>query len=384
MNYISLGREILYKFPILQTNTICFESNPDLTDNTYSVFNELIRRGVNNRYRFVWILNEAETDINKYPKINNVSYIPLKNINGTFNVKALFTLATSKVILSSHLIFSKFNKKQKYFYLAHGTAMKKTTEHYFFPKNSLDANVLTLSEYIADFDQINLKCRRDKMLSFGFPRNDDLFDKSTDIRQFFQNTDFDKVIYWMPTYRQHKSVCANHSNISMPILHNNESAEIINQTAKANRVLIIVKPHPAQDISLIKQYNYSHLKFIDKSFFDENHVKNYQILAVCDALVSDYSSVYYDYLLCDKPIGLCWEDFDEYNKREGFTVDPKFIMKGGEKIYTTDDFCAFIERIAAGEDPQKKERNEIKDLCHLHIDNGSTKRVVDYIEEIYL
>lgn len=96
-------------------------------------------------------------------------------------------------------------------------------------------------------------------------------------------------------------------------------------------------------------------------------------------MISDYSSVYYDYLLCDKPIGLCFDDFDEYNKNEGFTVDPNFILAGGEKIYNAQDMCDFIERIANGEDKLKDKRNEIKNLCHLYKDDKSAKRVADYI-----
>jgi CDP-glycerol glycerophosphotransferase (TagB/SpsB family) len=96
-------------------------------------------------------------------------------------------------------------------------------------------------------------------------------------------------------------------------------------------------------------------------------------------MVTDYSSVYYDYLLCDKPIGLCFDDFEEYKQREGFTVDVDYILSGGEKLYNKDDFCAFIERISKGEDNLPDERREIRDLIHLHVDNKASERTVEHI-----
>ena len=96
-------------------------------------------------------------------------------------------------------------------------------------------------------------------------------------------------------------------------------------------------------------------------------------------MLTDYSSVYYDFLLADKPIGLCWDDFDEYSKREGFRVDPNFIMSGGEKIYNEEDLKCFIIRIANNDDILAKERNKVCSLVHKYKDGNSSVRTVDYI-----
>ena len=100
----------------------------------------------------------------------------------------------------------------------------------------------------------------------------------------------------------------------------------------------MLKPHFAQDVSKIKSCNLSNIKFIDDQFFIENNITSYEFIANCDALISDYSSVYYDYLLCDKPIGLVWEDFHEYKNTVDFAVDMEYYMKAGEKIYNIEDF----------------------------------------------
>ena len=98
-----------------------------------------------------------------------------------------------------------------------------------------------------------------------------------------------------------------------------------------------------------------------------------------DALFTDYSSTYYDYLLLDRPIGLCWDDYEEYSKREGFVVDMDVVMAAGEKLYTPEDMCGFITRLARGEDVLATERRQVIDMIHDYQDGNSTQRVVDYL-----
>ena len=95
--------------------------------------------------------------------------------------------------------------------------------------------------------------------------------------------------------------------------------------------------------------------------------------------MTDYSSVYYDYTLSDHPIGAVWEDIEDFRKSPGFDMDIDFWMKGAEKIYTCQDLCEFIQRIADGKDILAKERREIRDLANYSTDGKNSERVVDFI-----
>ena len=103
------------------------------------------------------------------------------------------------------------------------------------------------------------------------------------------------------------------------------------------------------------------------------------MLAKSDALLTDYSSVYYDYLLCDKPIGAVWEDIERYRRNPGFAVDIDYIMKGAKKIYNMEELLTFITDISSGNDILKSERKEIREKVVQYVDDQSSKRVVDYI-----
>lgn len=360
---------------------ILFESLPSYSDNSKLVFDELIKRKVNEKFIIYWIVSDDNAHL--IPQLKNVKFIDL-NAGGI--LKQLSARArlikleyTARLFIMSNNFLFKKRDGQFSVNLAHGEALKNCRGHYNLP-DCVDS-VMCLSDYLAEFDAVNFKCNKERMLSLGYARNDLLFCDKIDTGKIFDKSDFSKLIYWLPTYRQHKNGRMTSSDIAFPILYNESIAVRINNFAAEKKVLLVIKPHPAQDMRNIKSLNLSNIIFIDNTFLYENGIENYQLLGSADALISDYSSVYYDYLLCDKPIGLCFDDFESYNKNEGFTVDPEFILAGGEKMYNEQDLCAFIGRIAAQEDILSVTRNQICDLCHKYKDNKSTQRIADYIME---
>ena len=359
-------------------NLILCESVPDYSDNTKKVFDELIRRGVNQKYTFMWVCKNPE------------SVAPLKaQLSDIPNVKVIYRHTrpfkyyyrkVARYFLMCNLVLDSARPEQVYINLAHGAAFKNCAGKYFMGNTCQKAIVMSLGDYIAKYDAINISVSEEEMVPLGYPRNDDLLTTRCDTHRLF-DVAFDKIIYWLPTFRQHK-FGIEYSSISVPFIHDEQEAKRLNAALQEQKVLLVLKPHPQQDVSKISNLYLSNIVLIDNDFLDSHGVSNYELLGACDALLTDYSSVYYDYLLCDKPIGLGWEDFEEYNTNEGFTVDPDFIMKGGEKLYTTDDLICFTQRIASGEDILQKERRELASLIHNHLDAEATRRVTDYVESL--
>lgn len=357
------------KFPL--KNIILFESSPSYADNTRAVFNELLKRGINEKYKLVWVTYNGEA---LPPEIAVKNVFTVKRSAGIY--KHYFIFAAKHLICCNEFL-PKTRKNQQYYYLSHGCALKNVVGKYYAPDDIDSGDFFTLSRFFIEPDSKNLCVNSGFYKALGFPRNDMLF-KKIDISALFPDKTFSKAVYWMPTFRKHK-FGASFSNISFPVIHGEETARKINECAAKNGVLIIVKPHPAQDVSKIEEYNLSNLVFINDDFLKLRGVDNYSLLGSCDALLTDYSSVYYDFLLCDKPIGLCWEDFEEYKRLEGFAIDTDTVMAGGEKIYTPSELCSFIEKTARGEDELSKERQRVASFVHDFKDGNSTKRVVDYI-----
>ncbi len=374
---MKLLKKLIKKFVIkvlsfLPKKYILMESAPDYCDNTRAVYDYIVNTGLDKKYKPVWVLKDKK-NINKFIKtivINDSRFGWLKYV---------YYEARSAVIVYCNNVLPKIQKNSKAIYLTHGSVAKNVAGKYCMP---LDLDYcLVQSEFLMQpmRDAFSLS-EYTQTITLGYPRNDDLLIENSIDRDELFDVKFDKMIVWYPTFRQHKSSAnRNVSSITLPIIYDENEAQKINEFAKNNNVLIVLKPHFAQDTSYIKDAKLSNIVIIDDEFLKKNNIRSYQLLYLSDALLTDYSSVYYDYLLTDKPIGLTWDDYEEYGKKEGFAVDMDMVFAGGEKIYNSDEFCTFIKNVAEGNDILREERNKVKDLTNEYQDANSSKRVAEFV-----
>lgn len=368
-----VGRIYRKLFSILPTGKyIIFESVPDLGDSTKQVFDEMVRRGLNKKYKFVWWVQDKKNA--KLPRVKNVRYAD----NSSAWNKRIFQYyrVRAKCFIFCNKLLNKDVKRTKSFYITHGTAIKSIKSYYHSPVD-LDYCFISSPHFIdmmADQNSVAI----DKIVALGYPRNDDFSRQPCDLHSVL-NKNYDKVLVWYPTYRQHKNSKVQLSGDSLPIIHDSEKAKKLNNVLKEKKILIVIKPHFAQEISYVKDLHLSNVIFIDDEFFAAHGISSYQFVGSCDALLTDYSSIYFDYLLCDKPIGLVWEDIDSYRENPGFAIDLDYYMKAGTKIHNEDDLVRFIEALATGNDQLKAERAEISLLANYASDGKNTERVVNFI-----
>lgn len=353
-------------------NYILFESIPDLADSTKLVFDEMVKRGLNQKYKLIWWVKDKNDE--KLPQVDNVIYVDNNTLLHLRQFQYYRFRAKCLIYCNKHL--HKDNPKIKSFYITHGTAIKSIKAYYSAPKD-LDYCFIASPHFLNMMSEENT-VPPEKMIALGYPRNDAFGELPLDLRSILQR-DYDKVIVWYPTYRQHKSSKVRLSGDSLPIIHDADKAKTINDILVKNRVLVVIKPHFAQDISYVEDLNLSNIVFIDDSFFADHTISSYRFVGSCDALLTDYSSIYFDYLLCNKPMGLVWEDIDSYRENPGFAIDLDCYMKAGEKIYNVDDLSRFIENVASGQDSLKSEREEINKIANYSTNGQNTKRVVDFI-----
>ncbi len=355
--------------------SILFESKPFFSDNTRPVYEEMIRRGYAKKYNLFWWISD-----NEYATIKNgvVSYW---NPGARKTIKEKirnYSVYRTKCIICCNKFLPSSGDDQTSFYLTHGTPMKSVRDYYSAP-DGIDFSISAAPGVSPIFSK-EFNIPEERIFGLGFPRNDAFAKDIVDLNRFF-NWNYKKIIIWYPTYRQANNHYITLSGNSLPLIHNEDNAIKLNRTAEANNVLIIVKPHFAQDTSLIKDLKLSNVLLINDDFFGENGITSYQLLAASDALITDYSSVYFDYTLRDKPIAVIWEDIEEYQKFPGFALDLTYYLKGAEKIYRIEELCSFVESVANDEDPLREERREIRDVCNYSTDGNNTKRVVDFIVE---
>ena len=356
----------------IRQNVILFESVPPYSDNTWAVYQYIRSNDMLKHYKLEWILRPTDELRQEIP-----SFVRKDTRLGKLQYK--IKLLHTKAFVFCNAEQYKSRSDQVTIYLGHGSCLKSVRGVYSMSQN-LDYALVQAPAFV-NVTRYEHSMSDDTILApLGYPRNDDFFGDAPLDRAALFSVPFRKLIVWYPTFRQHKNGKVAVSDITLPLIHDAEAAARINACAKENGVLVVLKPHFAQDTSYIRKADLSNLVFIDDTFFPKHGIRPYQFLHMSDGLITDYSSVYYDYLLQDKPIALTWEDYEQYKEANGFAVDTDVFCAGGEKVYTAEELCGFIRRVANDEDVLRQQRIAVRDLTNAYADGNSAQRVAQWVQ----
>lgn len=363
---------------------ILLESKPDMGCQTYPVFQYMLKEGLNEKYKLIWLVSNK--DEYKDVHIKNVKFLNYEPQNFFERFYRRYLLFTSRAMMYSNRYIGKVFDKQLLVYLRHGTASIKSRIKHRRENDINESDIsISISHFFDDIDVMELNIRRESLFESGCPRSDYLFESVDYCEKLFPENKYDKIIIWMPTFRKTDSSDRIDSTfefpLGLPCLYSNEDCERLNEALANNNILLVLKPHPAQDLSVLKSMNLSNFVTVYDSDIKKAGIQLYQFLGSTDALITDYSSVYYDYLLTGKNIGITIDDIDEYVKDTGFVFDNVFDILVGEYIKNTDEFIEFVKHIANDEDSKKEQREKVCNLVHKYKDNQSTKRVYEHIVE---
>ena len=130
-----------------------------------------------------------------------------------------------------------------------------------------------------------------------------------------------------------------------------------------NDTLLLIKFHDLMDKKVIKNYETVCKKTINAEIISDNNIIKYLILS--DIMISDTSSVVYEFLLLDKPV-ITFKSNSENIKWKDIS-DPKELQS------TFKDIVEF--------DRNKNDRKWIIDNYHPYVDGLSSKRIIETLEQ---
>ena len=366
--------KITSSFIIKNRRYLLFTSTPSYYDNSSIVFDYIFSK-YKRKFEYIWLLeDEIKTD----------NYQVVKYVN-KHSLKGLYYFLTSKYIFHTHGLFLNANSNnQIVFSLWHGMPLKKI--QHLFPKDLTHiANrnfsfycTLATSPLMRQIVADCFACPKEKVKITGLPRNDYLFKKL----RFERLPETSKIIVWMPTYRNGNNLTEGKQyEYGLPII-DTSNIERLNEHCAKNNVHILIKFHPFQmkdkEIGELSNIHILSSSYVDTSI----HFYNY--LGAADALITDYSSVYIDFLAVDKPIAFILEDYDEYNDDRGFVFDDPIKYMPGSHIYNLEELEAFIQEIANGIDSTKSLRDTVGVELNQFRDDRNTERFVNEIMPILL
>jgi CDP-glycerol glycerophosphotransferase (TagB/SpsB family) len=104
------------------------------------------------------------------------------------------------------------------------------------------------------------------------------------------------------------------------------------------------------------------------------------LLPYVDVLITDYSSIFFDFLLLDRPILFAPFDKDRYLLREREFYEDYDQITPGPKCYTFSELLEHLNSTLQGEDQFKLQRREICKKYNSYIDTQNCTRIVSCIK----
>ena len=247
--------------------------------------------------------------------------------------------------------------------------LKKAARIYF--KKIFSENytcILTTSHELIPLMARSFAVSEDKIKVWGQPRNDGLFQKN-DCRkilgQLFPDLpEYTKTVLYAPTFRDYGQV--------QLFPFKDFDQEQLEAFLEEKNMLLFIRTHVAEQGSAAP-YLGKRIRFLG----NEQAEDVTGILNIFDCLITDYSSIYIDYLLTDKPMIFLPYDRQQYlDGRMNFDYDD---VTPGPKPETFNDF---LDALSPKEDFWKSERtrvnrlfNEIQHPCAADICNKVLKMI---------
>lgn len=248
--------------------------------------------------------------------------------------------------------------------------LKKAARIYF--KKIFSENytcILTTSHELIPLMARSFAVSEDKIKVWGQPRNDGLFQKN-DCREilgqlFPDLPEYTKTVLYAPTFRDYGQV--------QLFPFKDFDQEQLEAFLEEKNMLLFIRTHVAEQGSAAP-YLGKRIRFLG----NEQAEDVTGILNIFDCLITDYSSIYIDYLLTDKPMIFLPYDRQQYLDGRGMNFDYDDVTPGPKP----ETFNDFLDALSPKEDFWKSKRtrvnrlfNEIQHPCAADICNKVLKMI---------
>lgn len=169
-----------------------------------------------------------------------------------------------------------------------------------------------------------------KVLKLGYPRTGGMLEAAqsdqTELRKMLAPNG-EHIYAYMPTWKDYLKV-------DQVVAESKELLDYLDANLREDQILYVNLHHRVSD-----SLDYSQFKRIRQ--FPPT-VDSYKLLALTDALITDYSSVFYDYLALRRQIVLYCADYELYRKKRGTYMD--LMELPFDKAVTPEEVLAAINR----------------------------------------
>ena len=261
--------------------------------------------------------------------------------------------------------------KHNAFYIGNHTwGLKRYLVRMIMPEWFVVADLMiATSEKVRGYFNSAFGCKKIEVT--GYPRNDiisnpSLYAKHLVFEQnIIESISTEKTILYAPTFRD-----TNRYDRKTPI-----EWDRLNDLLKKNDTTFLIKLH-RHDYSMAMKENYSHIRVL------HNESDMYPIFSKVDLLITDYSSIFFDFLLTDKPVLFYPYDQDDYLTKDRSMYDEYNTVTPGHKAYNFESLFEKLELFFKQPSALKESDLNyqlIKKMYNQYNDGNSSKRTYKFI-----
>ncbi|WP_435298360.1 CDP-glycerol glycerophosphotransferase family protein [Timonella sp. A28] len=352
-----------------------------------AIFNELLADPNYQHLKHVWVLKDLKrfsTLVEEFSNRKNVSFV-------IYNSYEYYReLRTAKYLINNVTFPQQFSKRPGQIYVNtwHGVPLKKMG--YDIPGKAIETRNMIRNFWAADYllsagpemtntmylGAYKLKnVFNGKILELGNPRIDRHFSaraNSEQAKELFQqyglNLDERKIVLYCPTWRG-----ANYSSPEDSASDLLKVVQSLQESLDSTQYRVLLKAHQVVADKVAD-------KLGDSSMLVPNDIPTNLILGLTDLLITDYSSVFYDFLETKKPIVFYTPDLETYKTYRDVYKDitecPGYITQ------TQDELNSTVKTALSGSfiDPEISQKYEEASNNYCASDDGNaSKRVIDVV-----
>ena len=363
-----------FKNSEIKKDSIIYESfhGSNISCNPLAIFLGICNDPTFANYTHFWVVNNKASIPSYFSRFRNLVFIERESD------AYIECLATVRILINNSTFPSYFIKKPEQIYINtwHGTPLKtlgkdmkgRFLEHKNFTKNILHSDILlspnrfttNVLKYSHDIDGIY----EGEIFEAGYPRIDLTLNLSPlRKREILESLKFDndkKVIFYAPTWR------GTHGDVEF---NKEKLLSDLRRLSTVKDAHIVFRGHSLLE-NLIGEVDILGVSVLPKNI-DTN-----EFLGCTDILVTDYSSVFFDFIVTNKPIFYYAYDLQAYKAERGLYLDIEELP--GKVCYDIDALTTSIDDVLNFSYEFNNENSEY----NLYDDGKATERVLQKIKNL--
>ena len=240
-----------------------------------------------------------------------------------------------------------------------------------------------------------------RMFLTGHPRNDRLVGHVSHKKEYLRKilprlSEQTTVILYAPTFRSNLLSTKSEKLISLPEINlrsrglqlfpfNDFNIETFHTFLEENDIIVLLRLHIGDTATKLEVKQLEENS--DRIFrFDYNYCPDINMaLGDIDFVVTDYSSIFNDFLLLNRPMMFIPYDLKEYEQQRGLSVDDYDFWTPGPKVSSMQEFIDYVKTCISGNpDQYDTRRRALNRIINAHQTADSTSRILklfSYLEK---